>query len=115
MTAPTQLGTTVLVGFMGHTYTAVIMDSVKLTPTGDQDEIRDEDNATATVIISNAGTQIDFTGIIKGTTVVAPPAKGSSIAVNSVTYRVLDSNVEYSRLAAKLTVTAIKEASMTYT
>jgi len=115
MTTPTQLGTTVLVGFMGHTYTAVIMDSAKLAVTGDQDEIRSEDNETCTVIVSNKGTQIDFSGVIKGSTVVTPPAKGSSVTVNSVIYRVLDSSVEYSRLAAKLTVSAIKEDSMTYT
>ena len=114
MAAITQLGTEVKVGFGSQVYTGYIMEDLSIEPTGEQDIIKDENNATGTILISDLGNRISFNAIIKSTGSLTPPALGSSVTINSVVYRTESSAVKYSRKASILSFTGIKETSMTY-
>ena len=116
MAAIAQKGTSLIIGFNNYVYTGYFMQDVDLEPTGEQDVVKDEDNATTTVLVSDLGTQISFNAIIKTTSgSIVPPALGSSVTINSVVYRTLSSSVKLTAKAAMLSYTGIKEASMTYT
>lgn len=113
--ATAQIGTALKIGFSTNVYTGYIMQDFDTTPSGNQDAIPDEDNATVTVLVSNLGTEIKFNAIIKGTGSLTPPAKGSTVTINSVGYRCLESSVKQVVGASILSFHGIKEASMTYT
>lgn len=116
MAATTQKGTTLKIGFGTNVYTGYIMEDFTTTPTGEQAVIKDEDNATVTVLVSDLGNEISFNAIIKETGgSLTPPAIGSSVTINSVVYRCTSSNVKQSRGASMLSFAGIKETSMTYT
>lgn len=114
MAAITQLGTTLKIGFGSNTYTGYIMEDFSTEATGEQDAIKDENNATTTILVSDLGTRISFNAIIKDAGSLTPPAQGDSITINLVLYRVESASVKQSRKASMLSVTAIKETSMTY-
>ena len=114
MASIVQKGETLKIGFGGNTYSGYIMQDFSAESTGEQDVIKDEDNATVTILVSDLGEQIGFTAIIKDAGSITPPAIGSSITINSVVYRVLSSSFKQTSKASELTVSAIKEDSMTY-
>jgi hypothetical protein len=115
MAVITQKGTTLKICFGTNVYTGYIMEDFTTEATGVQDVILDEDAATTTILVSDLGTRNSFTAIIKGTGSLTPPAQGSTMTINSVNYRVESSSVKQSRKASMLTVSVIKEISMTYT
>ena len=114
MAAITQLGTELKIGFGTNVYTGYIMEDFSTEASGVQDVILDEDAATTTILVSDAGARISFTAIIKSAGSLTPPAQGADISINSVVFRVESASVKQSRKASMLTVTAIKEESMTY-
>lgn len=114
MAVTVQKGTSLKIGF-ATTWTNYIQQSMARSATGEQDVIKDEDNATTTVLVSDLGERIKVDAIVKSTGSLTPPAKGSTFAYGGVNYRVEDTEVTEVAGAAKVTVTAIKEASMTYT
>lgn len=113
--AITQLGTTVKIGFDNQIYTGYLMQDVEIEPTGEQDEIKDEENAAETILVSNLGNRITFNAIILGTGSLTPPAIGGSVTIKNIVYRCESSSVKYTSKATMLAFTGIKEASMTYT
>ena len=116
MAVITQKGTTLKICFGTNVYTGYIMEDFTTEGTGVQDVILDEDASTTTVLVSDLGTRKGFTAIIKETGgSLTPPVQGSTMTINSVNYRVESSSVKQSRKASMLTVSVIKEASMTYT
>lgn len=114
MAATVQKGVSLKIGFT-TTWTNFIQQSMNRSATGEQDVIKDEDNATCTVLVSDLGERIKIDAIVKSTGSLTPPAKGSSFTYGAILYRVEDAEVTEVAGAAKITVTAIKEASMTYT
>lgn len=116
MAAVTQKGLALKVGFTGSTVTGLIMEDVNKEATGEQTVIKDENNATGTVIISDAGNRIAINAIVKDDYGGAlPPALGTSFQAGAVVYRVESASYKQIRLQNTLNVTGIKEDSMTYT
>ena len=115
--AATQIGTDVKIGFGSNAYTGTILESFNTEAVdGNVEEILDELGATETVVLMNPATQISFTAVIKETGgSLTPPAIGASITVDSVLYRATSSSVAQVAGASRLSITAIKEDSMTYT
>ena len=115
MAAITQVGEDVVIGFGGNTVTGLVMRSVSVASTGEQKVLKDEDNATFCVLVEDLGQEIDIEAMIlsdyEGET---PPEKGSTIAINSVNYRVVDASLDRGAEEAVLRVKAIKEDAMTY-
>lgn len=103
-----------MIGFKGNTYTGYFMDTVGHEDTGDIAEVRDENDATATKIISNPGTRLKVAMIAKDAATPLVINKGDGVEINSVTYMVEDRNISYSRGATRVEMTVIKEGSMTY-
>lgn len=114
MAAIAQIGTELKIGFGTNVYTGYIMEDFGTESTGVQDVILDEDAATTTILVSDLGARINFTAIIKSTGSLTPPAQGADITINSIVYRVESASVKQSRKASMLTVTAIKEESISY-
>lgn len=113
--AATQLGSDLKIGFGSNTYANCLMESFTTEAVdGNVEEIPDEDGASETVILMNPGTQISFTAVIKDAGSLTPPAIGSSITINSVVYRCLSSSVAQTVGASRVSISAIKETSMTY-
>jgi hypothetical protein len=113
--ATTQVGTTLLIGFGTNVYTGYIMEEFTTEASGNQAVILDEDAATVTILVSDLGQRKSFSAIIKNVGgSLTPPVQGASITINSIKYRVESSSVKQTRGASMLTVSCIKEASMTY-
>jgi hypothetical protein len=116
MAATVQKGTALKIGFSTNVYTGYVMQDFTVTPSGEQAIIKDENNATLTVLVSDLGNQIDFSALILDATgSLTPPAQGAFVTINSVLYRTVSSNVKQTAGAAILTFSGIKETSMTYT
>lgn len=115
MAAISQIGTTLKIGYGTNVLTGYIMEDFTTEPTGEQDVIKDEDNATVTVLVSDLGSRISFNAIIKETGgSLTPPAVGADVTINGIVYRCESASVKQSRKASMLSVTAIKEVSMSY-
>ena len=113
MAAITQLGTTLKVTFTGNTITGLIMEDVNTEATGVQDSILDENAATGTILVSDAGKRVSFTAMVIGTYAGdLPPALGSYITIGTTKYRVESASYKQGRKQSTLTVAAIREASM---
>ena len=92
-TAPINIGTKIVVGLpTGQTITGIIRDTVDITPSGDIEWVRDENNADCAAIVSNPGERLvivgtmkdDITSTVKTGTVIK--IAGKDYVVESVTY-----------------------------
>lgn len=116
MAATAQVGAELKIGFGTNVYTGYIMEDFNTESTGEQAIVKDENNATGTVLVSDLGTRKSFTAIIKETGgSLTAPLQGATVTINSVNYRTESASVKQTRGASMLTWTGIKEASMTYT
>lgn len=113
--AATQLGATVKIGFASQTYTGHLMQDFELESLdGNVEEILDEDGATETIILMNPAKQISFTAVVLDAGAIIPPTIGATITINSIPYRVTSASNAFAAGATRLSVTAIKESTMTY-
>jgi hypothetical protein len=113
MAVTTQIGTALKIGFTGNTITSLIMEEVNKEASGEQAIIKDEDNATVTVLVSDLGNRISFNAIvIDAYSDALPPALGSTVTVGTTKYRVESASFKQVRGANTLSVSAIREASM---
>jgi len=110
----TQQGATVKIGFNSQTYSGHVMESQSIEATGEEEIIKDESGNTTTVITFDPGTRINFTAVILDAGALTPPTVGAAVSINSITYRVESANIDFAIGANRLTATAIKESSMTY-
>jgi len=112
-----QQGTTVVVGFNDLTYGTCLMVTCGEEPTGEIKDIKGANNATVTKLISNPGKRYTVEGILLSADLTAARAlkKGSSVTINAVVCMVEDVKIAVGTEEAKVTITAIKEDSMTYT
>lgn len=113
--SPVQKGTTVLLGYGSYTYSVILTDDCTVTPTAVVSTINDENNTTTTVVIYDPGQQLEMSGVIKGTVVPTILLIGGTVSINSVVWRLTKYDIKLARTEAKLSLSAIKEASMTYT
>lgn len=113
MAATVQKGTTLKIGFTGSTITSLIMEDVTNESAGEQAVIKDEDNATGTILVSDLGKKVSFTAIVIGAYAAdLPPALGSTITVGTTKYRVESASFKQARGQSILSVSGIREASM---
>lgn len=108
---PTNLGTTVLVGFATGTAVAnLLRDNHDTEHTADIEYVRDENNNEATALVSNLGSRITVAGTCSA---AITTKKGDTVTVNSVKY-VVESAVERrTKLTCRFELTLYKPAQMT--
>lgn len=114
MAAIVQRGVSVLVGFGGHTYAGLNMETASKEQTGEQKVLLDENNEPVTVLISDLGKRITLRGIILDDGSWTEPETGDAITVNGAAYRIESGSYEYSQTEARVNITAIKEDSVEY-
>jgi len=113
--AITQLGVDLTVGFgADSSYTGVFMEAATKERTAAQKIIKGEDAQTMTVLRSGLSTRRTLRGIVKAVG-WSEPRQGDIVTVNSVKYRVESCQTEYQAEEARITLTIIKEDSITYT
>lgn len=121
MSEPTQLGQQWKIGFGGAAYTGYMPTDVEVKPTGEEEIIPDENNATATVITYNKGKELSMTFLIKSTGSIEPPAKNTLVDLKGpgdaqdVTYRCTEASTKHTRGVTELTLSLIREDSMAAT
>jgi hypothetical protein len=118
---PVQKGVQFKIGFGGLAYTGYLPeDGTTNENDAEQDIIRDEDNATCTVMLSDPKQVINVAFLIKETGgSITAPTKGNTITISppgggSTKYRCESAKVTHSRKATRLEMTLVKEVSMTY-
>jgi hypothetical protein len=120
MAAPTQLGTAYKIDFGAFALTGYTPEDINVESTGTQEEHGDKDGATDNVIVRNLGKQVSATFSIQDASgSLTPPAQGSTLTLTppegtSTAFRVVSASVRSTRGIAQLSVTLIKEVSMTY-
>ena len=120
MAAATQKGQEMLVGLGSLTFTGYFVESMDVEPIADVEEIRDENDAVATKIISNPGVRLSGRMMVKASSGDPVDTKldsrklGDSITINSVVYFIESWKVSRSRKTAAVDFAAVKEDSMTY-
>ena len=115
MAAPTVLAAAApKIGFTGSALTGLWRISQTITNVGEEEIVKDEDNATCAVVISDKGAEITVTATMKASGYTLP-AVGDTVQINSVNYRVTGTpSVAEGKTIATVTFTCRKEASMTY-
>ena len=120
MPAPTQKGQEMLVGIAALTFTGYFVETIDKEPTAEVEKVKDENGATATVIISDPGDRISGSMLVKADAGSAVDAEldsrniGDTVTLDSVGYRIEAWKVARSRGVTKVDFTAEKEDSMTY-
>lgn len=120
MAAIVQKGTTLKIGYGSLAYTGYVPQDWTHTPTGEQKELKDTNNATLTVLVENLGDQHSGSLLILDSGgSITPPAKGATVTLTppggtSTNYRCVDSSVKFTAEESILSLTIIKEVSMTY-
>ena len=114
-----QKGTSVVVGVQGITYGTWVIDSASEMPEGEVKEIRDENNAVMTKLVSNPKKVYELTGIILGSpeaTYTLTAARliivGTAITLNGATCMVTACKIAYTKEETKITLTAVDEGAM---
>lgn len=111
-----QKGTSVTVGFMGKTYSNLIMQTVSFGPIANEKDIIGENGATTTEIYTDPGTKLTLEGVVlsAGLTALKALKKGDAVTVDSVAYRIDDIELKGSAEEAHCTLSLIKKDSMTH-
>jgi len=118
MAAPSQIGQAWELGFSGAEYTGFATEDLEVKPEAEEEIVKDDDNATATVITYDAKTVTSGTWMIKSGSSITAPIKNSIVSlkepggVAAVKRRVQESSVKFSRGIARLSMTLVREASM---
>lgn len=112
-----QKGTSVVVGMNSLTYGTCLMQTASEERTDEIKEIRGANNAVVTKLISNPGKRYTVEGVLLSADLTAARAlkRGDAVSINSVSCMVEDVKIGVGLEEAKVTITAIKEDSMTYT
>lgn len=119
--AQIQKGTTVKVGFGSFSYTGYVPEDATLSyPNGNVEVIKDANGATQTIIAMDPAKQQDVTLIILAAGAIDPPIEQSIISLTpnwgaATSFRVLSASVKFVAGASRLSLSLIKEDSMSYT
>ena len=119
MAEPTQIGVQFKLGFNGAAYVGYQTEDWSDSPEAEEEIVKDDNNATATVITYDARTVVSANFLIKETGGdLTPPAKNSIIEIQgpddvaAVARRVQTASVSSTRGVAKLSLSLIREVSM---
>lgn len=120
--AATQKGTTLKIAFGSYVYTGYVPETMTVSyPNGNVKVIRNADGATMTKILMDPGMRVTGSFVILGASgSVIPPKEGDSITMTpptgtSTTYYCESAETVFGEADTKLTLTLMKEDSMTYT
>ena len=114
--AAVQIGTKLKIGFGGNTYANTYAEEVTVSkPNGNVEVIKDELGATLTKILMDPGTKISGTFVLADAASIDPPAEGDTVTIGTVTGYCESAEAKFKDGATRLTMTIIKEDSMTYT
>jgi hypothetical protein len=118
----TQKGTTLKIAFGSYVYTGYVPENISVSyPNGNIKVIRGANGETLTKILMDPGMQVTGSFIILGATgSIIPPAQGATVTLTpptgtSTAYYCESAETVFSAEETKLTLTLIKEDSMTYT
>lgn len=123
MGAPTQYGTSVIIGFGNFAISGYIpMDGLRWKKTMQEKRVIKDTNAlTVTKIMADAADEfeMDLIPLTSGGTIV-PVAEGAKVSITdpnntTVNCQLVSGVVDFGRLEDKVTMSLIKEGSMTYT
>lgn len=118
--AATLKGMTVEVSFASFLYTGYVAEDVVLSyPNGNIEVIPDADGATMTKIFMDPGTKIEATVVILSAGSIDPPADGDAVGIDIpdgtlTTFMSEGSSARHVAGATRLSLSLIKETSMTY-
>lgn len=113
-------GTTIMISFGSFVYTGYVAESVTVTsPDGNKEEIRDADGAMMTKIFMDPSMKIEATVTILSTGSIAPPIDGATVGIipptgSLTSFMSEGSSATHTPGATKLSLSLIKETSMTY-
>jgi len=116
MGAVTQKGQALEVSIGDYTYTGYYVGTVEITPEGEVRKVKDEDGATATVLIIDKGKRLRMSDlVVKSGSDPTTIAIGDTITVNSVNYRFVSGNAVKTKGQEMIwNMELEKEDSMTY-
>lgn len=116
-----QKGTTIYVGFGSFVYTGYVVEDVTVSyPDGNVEVIKGADGSTMTKIFMDPSTKIDCTVLVLTTTgTVDPPIDGATVGIippkgTLTSFMSSGSNAKYAPGAARLSLSLLKEGSMSY-
>lgn len=128
MAAIVQKGTACKIGYGGITWTGYVLQNASIEGTGTQKELFDTDNATMTVLVENLGLRYSLEVMILNTVnLVNLPAQGDTFTLTTdfdmgttpasaeLKLRIESISIALTAEEARLSLTVIKEVSMTYT
>lgn len=109
-----QIGEDVEIGFQGYTLSGYTMNDASPENKADIKEIRGENNAVMTKLLSNPRQELSFVAIPMAGTDFLTIKTGDVMTVNSVAYMVVSAKPKLGREEDTIEVSLIKEDSMTY-
>ena len=119
--AATQKGTTLMISFGSYVYTGYIPESMTVSyPNGNVKVIRDQHGATYNKILMDPAQRVTGTFIIIGASgSVIPPIEGATVTLTpptgtSTSFYCESAEVAFAAEESRLTMTLLKETSMTY-
>ncbi len=121
MAAPTQVGVEFKLGFNGLAYVGYQVEDWSESTDADEEIIKDSDGGTMTIITYDPKEMTSGNFLIKSTGSIEAPAKNSLLSIQgpndsaAVKRRVASASVAFTRGAAKLSVSLIREDSMAST
>jgi hypothetical protein len=117
-----QKGTTLMISFGSFVYTGYIAQSVTVSyPDGNVEVLRNADGATVTKIFQDPSLKLDCDLIILGASgTIVPPVDGATVGLiphsgTITSFMSLGSQAKFSSGATIMSLSLIKETSMTYT
>jgi len=119
--AATQKGTELKIGFGSFAYTGFVAEDVTVSyPDGNVEVIKNADGATMTKIFMDPAKKIEATVVVLSTASIDPPIDGATVTLTppggtSTAYMSMGSSSKHTAGATRLSLSLIKETSMTYT
>lgn len=114
-------GTTIKVSFGSFIYTGYVAEDVTVSyPDGNKEVIKDADGATLAKIFMDPATKIDATVIVLAAGSIDPPTDGETVGLipptgSLTSFMSEGSTARHVPGATRLSLSLIKETSMTYT
>ena len=113
-------GTTVLISFGSFVYTGYVAEDITVSyPDGNVEIIKNADGATMTKIFMDPSTKIEITVVILSTGSSDPPIDGATVGLTPpkgtlTSFMSQGSSSKFGPGATRLSLSLIKEGSMTY-
>lgn len=117
--AATIKGTTLAISYGSFSFTGYVPEDITLSfPNGNVEVVHDKDGATMTKILQDPTQKLDITVVT--TSNITPPAQGEIVSLTppqgtATSYFVESAEARFTSGATRLSLSLIKETSMSYT